>query len=201
MWYTFIRVLIGLILCIITIIWMKKYKLIKKKVIVIVTVLIFMIVTTLSYFAPVENLFVSFSSPQEVFQYSTIGTILDVVEGNDSAMIMYKNSAISQTFIPRNEKGWKIGTSISQEQVVSTLVSPYYICIYHVKNTNDFYVIVDEAYAEKKRQVEDNKNSYFQCIENKTLNSYHYKYYSYVENIDSSYRIRINGEDIAIIKS
>ena len=67
MWYTFIRVLIGLILCIITIIWMKKYKLIKKKVIVIVTVLIFMIVTTLSYFAPVENLFVVFLHHKRYF--------------------------------------------------------------------------------------------------------------------------------------
>lgn len=205
MWYVLLRIIICLILFIIVLLLFRKYGMIKKKSVLIVTILLFIVVTTLTYFAPVENLFINFSTPQEAFKYSTIGTLEEVITGENSAMVIYSDGGNNSSlqFIPKGDNGWKVGTSLSHTQIATAANKDYYITIDKVNDTNDFYIVIHESFANERKEVTDNKNSLFdyRVEENKGTDTYHYIYYAYVKNINNNYKVMIQGKEIPIIIS
>lgn len=203
MWYLLIRITICIILFFIVLILLRKRRIIKKGYSLIFVVLSFVTITTLTYFIPIENLFINFSTPQEVFKYSTIGNLQKVIFGENSAMIMYSSGTgndNSLQYIPRDNEGWKIGTSYSHSQVAVASNKDYYINIENIRDTDDFYVVIHESFAKNRKEIKDNQNSQFgyREVKNVRTDTYHYIYYAYVKNIDNNYTISIQGKDIPI---
>ena len=187
MWYIIVRFFFFAILFIV---FFKTFKRHLKKITVIVSIIVTLILFSFSYLVPFENLFFNFSSPQDVFRYQLMGKPISIVEGKDSALILYiNNGTISQSIIPKTKNGWKIGTYFSYEGVLTKDWKYNTIVIYRCKNSSDFYVFVSDPLAKKFEDISDNKDSSF----------YHYSnesYYSYVYGIDKDYTLTINGEKI-----
>lgn len=113
-----------------------------------------MICCSLSSLIPVENLFITFSTPQDVFNYSVIGDINTVVEGEKSALILYTNEgAISRSIIPKSKTGWKIKIySTNEEKFSKTWLDSgekiYRMSVYWCKHTNDYYIIIFSLFVQ-----------------------------------------------------
>ena len=199
MWYIFIRIIIGFALVVVATITIRRSRLRKKKLITICSFIAIIIATSLSHLLPVENLFVRFSSPERAFEYSVNGTISEVVTGEHSALVLYRiNDSVSIAVLPRDDRGWKIGTYFSYDEVFSETVNRRTINVYNAKNTNDFYILIKEPLATDIATITDSNHSAFQSIweENEMLGTKDILYYAYVQDMNDNYSIIIDGEPI-----
>lgn len=67
----------------------------RKKIRILAVAIVCLLLVTLTVLFPLENLFVSFPSPEEAFGYCRRGEIVDVVQGESSCMIVYTNGSDS----------------------------------------------------------------------------------------------------------
>lgn len=202
MWYGIVRIFVFILLFLGFFILYKRHKRVLKVKLIVISFVVAMIFCSLSFLAPIENLFITFSSPQNVFNYSVMGDINEVVEGRNSALILYTyKGSESNSIIPKVKGGWKIGTSLTYEEVFSkTLQSDsekvFMISVYRCKHTNDYYVLVSDIFSKSIISISDNKNSMFQ--RNKSPIDSSTSYYSYIDNIGQNYELTIDGEIIHI---
>jgi hypothetical protein len=102
-----------------------------------------MVFVVLSLFVPFENVFVNFSSPQSAYKYELLGNIDAIIEGNESTMILYSNhDTYSTAILPKTQKGWKLGTSLTCKVLDAKYYEKCLIHLYQFKDSNDYYVII-----------------------------------------------------------
>ena len=107
----------------------------------IVCFFISLALSSISSMFPVENLFINFSSPESVFSYTQIGEINQIVDGQESCLIVYtkENGAISHCIFPLTDKGYKIPTHFAVSRVSYFLNQNGAFTIYRLKDTDDYY--------------------------------------------------------------
>ncbi len=165
----------------------------KKHLITIVVVLIpFGLLLTF----PFENSFISFSNPTNAFYYYNTGTIQKIVEGDDSAFIYYQidNSTYSYTFVLKEGQRWKIAPPMSERYLYQNVIDGKTIQIMNLKETNDFYVSINEPFVSTPSIISDNRNSTFSqtCIKNKSIDNFKVVHYAYINNLSGTYILTIN---------
>lgn len=181
--YTIIRMLVvGIITVIVATLLVKKKPQYMKRI-VIYSCIAWMIIPTALYLVPVENVLVGFNTPEEVFNYTTKGTIIDIVEGQDSAMIVYltEKKEYSAAFSRKENNKWKIVVSSSY----SCVTSPAEFFVFRIKKTNDYYLT--GVVPGKNTAVNDSNDSEFNVIGNGFI-------YAYIGNIDDGYSINYGGK-------
>jgi hypothetical protein len=204
MLYSLYRAITFLIILIIFfIIYNKKKNNFKKKTIVIV-ILFIIIINSVSYLVPIENLFYRFNSAEDVFRYKYTGTIIANIEGKNSDMIIYyTNDTYSYEVLPKDEKGYKIGTTFSYKTVVNTNYDNKVISIYRYNDSNDYYIIIMEPIIERRNVIADiidNRNMEFKNY-SKNINNTSQKtiiYYTYIDNYNENYSIIINDSKVEL---
>ncbi|WP_444643210.1 hypothetical protein ACRQU7_01535 [Caproiciproducens sp. R1] len=202
MWYGIVRIFVFILLFLGFLVIYKKHKKILKKKLIVISFLVAMVLCTGSYFIPVENRFITFSSPQHVFNYSVLGDMNTVIEGKNSALILYTyQGGEVHTVIPKIKNGWGIGTSLISEEVFSKTWQGdnqkiCMISVYWCKHTDDYYVLVSDISSKDLINISDNRNSIFQ--KNKSSIDPSTTYCSYVEGIGQNYELTIDGEIIHI---
>lgn len=180
----------------------KKHKKVLKTRGIIVSFLVAAVCCSLSSLLPVENLFITFSSPQTVFNYSVMGDINTVVEGEKSALILYTNEgARSRSIIPKSKTGWKIKIYSTNEETFSKTwldsdEKIYRMSVYWCKHTNDYYIIISKLFTDDPVNIVDNRNSLFQKSKSSIDSSI--TYYAYVNDIDQNYKLTVDGKSIHI---
>lgn len=199
MWYTLFRLILGVGLFIGISIFLKRTNIIHKRLIKIFGIIIILILIDLSVLFPVENLFIRFSSPESALSYSVInGGIQGKIDGNQSTLILYQSGdSTAISIFPKDEKGWKIGTHLSYEQILSKNIDKYHsIDIYHTKNTDDYYILVFNPFSSGISEVANNKKSVFKTVieEIPETGKKNIIYYSYVPSMDNNYSLFINGK-------
>lgn len=180
----------------------------------------------LSSFVPFENIIVKFNTPEHVFKYAKGGEVLTVLEGSESALIMYEHNERCSVWIPYKEPdGWKIPQQFSSGEVYNTYLLTdsdyrYSISMQHLKNTDDYYVIVQGRSDTGPAPVTDSRNSTFECIqyelhddadlerENRIITAppngqanvepTTYIYLSYLHGFDGEYILSVDGEPVHI---
>ena len=105
MWYGFIRIVFCALIFIGLLRLIRKLDLNHKKGLTIVALILLAIFCSLLSLVPIENLFITFGSPQSVFCYANTGTLLDVVDGDNSCMIICRTSgnALVLSSIPKQQ--------------------------------------------------------------------------------------------------
>ena len=171
----------------------------KKWLTIIVGVLVFAIGSIFMSEFPPEKFLRTFSSPQEVFNYSQQGEIVKVIEGEKSAMVLYTDEGEKgQCLIAKGKNGWQLET-------LSTFKTVYFkklentkctIMIFRIKGTDDYYVNVNSNFLDNEIKVSDSRNSDFFCIETPAPGTEMcaYTFYTYVPRIQDGYEIKINEE-------
>ncbi len=139
---------------------------------------------------PLDGLFVTFKKPQEAIPYfedefKNIDAI-STVYGDDSCML-YSSSQEAPRFLKDTERGWKIAKA--DFQMFSENMGNCGITVYHVKNTQEYYVKVVD-FSKSIDFLSDNNNTNFAIYEEENLN----QYIGYIKQIDSDYSITIDGK-------
>ena len=71
---------------------------------------VWMLLSAVENFFPIENLFLTFHSPEAAYRFQSSGvTDIQVIEGEQSAFVWGtdKDDAIAFRIIPKTDKGWK----------------------------------------------------------------------------------------------
>ena len=195
--YGFIRTILSLIIFISACFCIKKTKITKKKRAYIIALFVSIIICTISNFVPVENNFITFSTPAKAYKYlDFITDIKIVIEGNESALVIGESIGSNRFFIiPKADDGWKLGLGMDTQKVDTGVVKDVFYRVYQHKNTEDYFVIITNAVAESVA-ISDSADSEFLSFEsgNGTLS-----YCAFIPSMDKQYRLIVDGYEIQII--
>ena len=164
--YGIIRLIIGIVFFVFSIIVIKKYIVAHKRILYFVFTSIAIALITVLAIIPFENLFITFSSPKLSYEYYTSGksNIELVVEGTDCDFVVdCKNDAYTYLIIPKNSYGWKIGTGVNTKRIFQKISNGITVYIYQYKNTNDYFITIFDT-AGGELEILDSYNTEFDFL-------------------------------------
>lgn len=194
MLFILFRLIFFLLLLLVLLILIRKSKMAKKKLAIILSLILCALLGTTSYLFPLENIFISFYSPQEVYKYSSFGTVEDVIYGEDSCFILSTNS---YSIIPKESTGYKIPSILSIKTVIDQMNAKGSFKIYNANNTNDFYIWGVTICKDKEVTVTDSNHSEIKILLTKNGDTNYYTVLIYGRiNMSDDYALFINGEAV-----
>ena len=144
---------------------------------------------------PFENLFIGFSSPEDVFDYTSSGQITDMVYGDNSVMIVYKSgNNINFCFTTKKDDKYKIVTPVQMKKDSFLSKDGVAVNITTLNSINDSYAF---GTLQHNVKITDNSNSAYKLIP--TVSDTIYKFYGYVNNYDKSYSLYLDSERVSFI--
>lgn len=158
------------------------------------------ILITVSALIPIEDNFITFSSPASAFNYNHTEKVDLIVNGKKTDFVVgTKGDTDVYTIVPKSNDGWKMGMGLDTKQIVQTISDGIAVYLYQYKNTNDYYITVLDTNGGSS-EVADNRDSKFKCLEkpNNVLNKTFYSYYAYIDSVDKQYALTVNGKLIQI---
>ena len=192
MFYGLARMLISAIILILSFILKNKFT--KRKI--LFGFLCLVIVIAMLWVTPLENLFVSFYSPQAVFEYAGQGEIVDIIEGSESAALITKKKegVFSTYFVMKQENKYKIAPVNAATKISTQYYDSVALYIYHVRETDDYYLRIWGTVS-KEMELSDTENTDFSIIYESFSNK---QMINVLEKIDFSaeYHCFINGNEI-----
>ena len=180
--YLFVRLILCLILYVFLI---KNYN---KKIIKILILTCVIVLFSVSFFLPFENLLVSFSNPKELNMYLLKEEPIDIICGKKSDMFVEKDrNLISVSIATKNEKGYKIPLSIDIKKETYHY-RDYIVEIITHKKTKDTYIHLrsNKAFV----SIEDNLLSIFHRHQ---IENSQYDYYAFLENYSIGYQLYLDN--------
>lgn len=195
-----LRLILSVILCISAYFLIKNSRFSSKGRLLIIALTLIITLTTISVFIPIENTFITFSTPESAFHYTNSGEVQLIVEGKESDLVIGdKNDTDILLIIPKTDNGWKLGLGVHTKKVIRTIESEITIYVYQYKNTDDYYIMVLDTNG-GECQISDTNNSKFYSLrkENSALNKNFYTYYAYIGNFRDRYTVTVNGNQIII---
>ena len=121
------------------------------------------IISIYSIFVPIENLFYTFPTPDDVAQYSCEGEVIKIIDGQESSLILYSTSPGNIIYMLSNKTadGYKIGSSWGTHRY--TILHPQApIQMIESKNGIDKYVYTFGTVAGDNFSINDSQaNSFF----------------------------------------
>ena len=200
--YSLIRLFMGCIVCYCVILVYKKSKVHHKYKPYIVSVVITVMFITILAFIPFENLFITFNSPEKVFNYynGSKSDVKLVVNGKDSDLVIGDNNNTDvYLIVPKTASGWKIGIGMNTKRVSQKIHNGITIYIYQYKNTDDYFVTILDTNGGES-QIIDSCNSKFSSLakNNNLLGKTFVTYYASIRDFTQQYWISINGEEITL---
>ena len=198
--YIIVRLIIGCIFLVCSILAIKKSKVILKHRLYIAFTSLSVILFVALTFLPFENLFVTFDSPQAAHEYYNLGksNIELIVEGDDCDFIIdRKNDSNTYLIIPKTADGWKVGISSNTKTILQKISNSIVLYVYQYQNSNDYFITIFDTNGGKST-VSDEHNTKFFSLEssNDYLGKTFVTYYAHVNNFNSQYSITVNNEKI-----
>ena len=199
--YQFVRIVLFMVLSLCPLIFILRHypHNRKAKTLGIAVVFAAAVITLISAAYPIENLFVSFQTPEDAFEYRTHLTAEHVIYGQDSSMVFGRkaNEPLAEFVIPRSESGWKLGSD--NDLSICYGMRPFdgfYITVERFRDTDDYYISILDSTQTDKNITDKNGTSFFKGYQDKDSCSY----YAYVNRFDMDYYIIVNGVQIKMNK-
>lgn len=191
------RVAVGCIVFVVLNVFIAKNSTKRKRAWRLVSVIVSVLLISALYFLPLENLFMTFDSPQEVYRYVNVGkeNIELMVEGESSTLIVgCQNDTYRHSIIPKTTKGWKLGTSVQTKKIFQKVSDEILIEVYQYKDTSDYYIAV-LSFTGGALEIIDSDNSVFYSLEkeNDFQENTFVSYYAYTSRFDSQYCLTVDG--------
>jgi len=154
-----------------------------------------MVLWSASAFLPVENLFISFTSPESAFYYTNSGKITDIIYGDNSCLIF---SSSEKAYILKSSSGYNITTMFSEKRISQNLVTPMSFWVYRVSGTDDYYVMGYKCEdIDGPVNIYDGNGDLKGTFEDVTTSGFTY---AYVSKFDNRYYAIVNGKKVQIAK-
>ena len=176
----------------------KKSHVIRKRKWLLIAFVTIVLLITASDLIPVENIFVTFPSPESAYNYNNSGDVKLVVDGEKTDFIVgLKGDTTVYTIVPKSEGGWKLGMALNTKRVFQMIYDGIIIYVYQYQHSDDYYVTVLDTNG-GKLEITDNRDSKFQYMEqeNSVLNESFYTYYTYIKGFDDQYTLTVNDKVI-----
>ena len=194
---TFLMIRVLCFLVIIVIGSALKAKISKKKTKMMVLIPFYIIMSGALFLAtafPIENLFLSFDSPEAVFHYCRSGKTEFVVNGHESCLISYRQgeNEYSQIIIPKTKEGYKIPVSFRLETAESRDDYNIHSDMLHLSGTSVYYIRGTVFEDMSSTKIVDSSGNEVPTIE--LLEGRSFLFYMLAEsNVDEYYYV-MNGE-------
>lgn len=196
-----IRLIIGSAFLIYAIHSINQSKLKRKRGWIASAVVIFLVITSVTVFFPVENLFVNFKSPESAYKYCTGKSNINlVVEGNTCDLVVsQKDHSYSNLIVPKTEDGWKVGVHTDTRIRSKSISDDINMIVYRYRFTNEYFLLIIDTDG-GELIVSDDYNTEFHSYEStvKTNNKRYITCGAYIPNFNSEYSVIVNGERIEI---
>lgn len=204
MFFDLIRIVLWLSISLIIILKVKSKKIVRKNLVCILSIVICLGLVSVSAIFPLENVFINFKSPKQVFSYTRLGKVNDILYGKDSCLVICSNlnGTYGHYIIPKNEKGYKVPNYFTEKKVLKKFDQNGSFNVYHVSGTQDYYVSGTIISSSTNQNVVDNYNRQVKTV-SINMGSTEIKtvfLYSYVENLKDEYYFFINGTKVKIFE-
>ena len=194
--FILLRVIIFVILTMVPLIlWQRHLYIRKGKSIIVITFFLAVVITLATVAYPIENVFYSFQTPQEAFEYRTRLKAEHVIYGQDSSMVFgrQENGTLAEFIVPKGKNGWKI--NMQTDLAVVYGIRPFdgfYITVQRFRSTEDYYVSIIDSTKGYKTIVDKNGTCYFKGYQDESSCTY----YAYVYGFNMDYYIVIDDRMI-----
>lgn len=200
--YNIIRLIIGCIFLVCSIIVIKNSKVIRKHILYIAFTSLSVLLIVVLTFLPFENLFITFDSPKAAYEYFNLGksNIELIVEGDDCDFIIdRKNDSDTYLIIPKTADGWKIGVGSNTKRIVQKLSNGIVLYVYQYKDTSDYFITILDTNGGEST-VSDEYNTKFFSLEryNDSLGKIFVTYYAHITNLNPQYSVIVNDNKIVL---
>lgn len=140
---------------------------------------------------PFENLFIDFSSPEDVFKYTTTGDIDKVLYGDNSCMIIYTDNDNSKDimFARKDDNGYKIVTYLQYSKESLIPRKHCFTYMYKLNQTEDTYCYGHLIHDTNDTDLSDNYDTEY-CVFHINEDVY---YYGYLKNYNGNYSLYVNS--------
>ena len=168
-----------------------------------ISIVVVLVLWTVIGSLPVEELFVTFASPEDAFRaYSDSDVpVFMTIEGEDSALVIGEEAEHEYTLkvVNRAEDGWKTGSGFNfKTRHFSDQNKNATITVYQHKQNDDIFIEV-LIFDKEDCTVLDNRQSEFVVIEDETeVDGEKYvfcSYYAYAGKYDKGYSLTIDGTE------
>jgi hypothetical protein len=193
-----IRIILWLAISIFAVFKIRHSRIVRKKLITILTVVLCLLLTSVSGMFPVENLFINFKSPVSVFNYTNTGKIDEIIYGQESCMVIYtKDNAKGHYIVPKAEKGYKIPSYFGTRKISHKFDESGLFDVYNVRGTEDYYVVGSINLKENENEIEIfNKK---EKVESNIIRVGNTDFiYFFLNDFSKEYYLVVNGEKITI---
>ena len=192
-----------IIICAVLILRVFKKK--KKPFKICIAALFLIAIVTISQ--PIENIFITFDSPEALINYYSQGEVVKVIDGNESCCAV---SLIGEDemihLIPKSNGGYKIPdmftTSVYSDGFAKDKDNVTSLKVYNVNGTNDYYITGVGFSDSNDIMLSDNFGSQPYVTINECAgdpDSFEYSFYSYAQNFpNKTYCLTVNGKDMQI---
>ena len=202
MLFNAIRIVLWVVVSAFAVFKIRTSKIARKKLSIILIIALCMVLISASAMFPVENLFINFKSPENVFNYTSFGKIDEIIYGRESCMVIYSkgNSTGGHYIIPKAEKGYKIPNYFVTKKVSHKFDKDGLFDVYSVKGTQDYYVFGTVCLKENDNAI-DIFDSEDEKIESNIVRVGDTSFiYFFLDDFQKGYYLLINGEKVSISK-
>ena len=192
------RMLLGGVVSVVSVRGILKSRIVHKKAFIALIIVACILVITISSMYPVENIFVSFSTPEEAFRYATIGKIESILDGESSSLVVYKTDThtYSWTVFPKTTNGYKIPTYFTSKRISQKVDVYADFSTYRVSGTQDYYIRATITHGNETIEVYDPSGVTVEATVVKIQGTYWS--YIYLQDFSKEHYIVLNGEPVTL---
>ena len=194
-----VRLIIMLICVVVAFLGISKIKRISKLVKGIICIALVIALNLTLPFVPFENLFVTFDSPKDAYNYSINNSEIQlVVEGTEVDYVIGMEGFTNRNLmIPKTAEGWKIGLATYGDDILNIFQEDVDIIVHQYKKTEEYFVNVYNTNAEQSEVFDSRGSNFCYYLRDNGVEPKN-EYLAYVPSIDENYWVSVNGNKIYV---
>ncbi len=195
--YAIIRYIFALIIAALCLLFIKKTK--KQRITLAIIAAIAAVI--ISSLIPVENAFMTFSSPEDACKYVYFDSnkIELTVDGNESSLaVLRRGNTYNYIIVPKSDDGWKLdsgmATGLNSKTRLVNVIRPsdeYTVEILRYADTSEYYIGVTGHYSSISAISDSLGSDFYHLVSDS--GAYH-TYYAYINGYGEDYELTLNGE-------
>lgn len=197
-----LRIILWIFVSILVMSKIRKTEIVRKKLLSFVIIFLCLILISITGMSPIENIFIQFKTPENVFHYVNSGKIDDIIYGENSCMVIYSDSDStgSHFIVSKTEKGYRIPGYFETKHVLHKFDKSGCFDIYNAAGTDDYYIVGTFISKNDDINIIDSSNEPIKkiMIDMDDSDIKNVLIYSRAKNYEDGYYLLVNGEKIVI---